>query len=597
MKRGFKFTYLEAVSFLILHRGKHCLIGLSTPFWLVAIILGALHTWASRHSINSMGIAYLDMGEAYLRGDWDMAINAYWSPLYSWLLGIALLILKPSSYWEFSVVHLVNFWIYLFALGCFHFFLLGLIRFHCVLHGHSTFSKWIWMVFGYTLFVWSSLYWITLESPTPDLTVAGFVYLASGLILRVGMGATEWLTFVLLGVVLGLAYLAKASMFPIALIFLGITLFSVKNLRVVLPRILLSVMVFFGVCGPFILALSITQGHFTFGEAGKLNYAWIVNSVPQFRHWQGTPLGSGTPEHPTRKISDFPIVYEFAAPVKGTYPPWYDPSYWHKGLKIHFTLKKQLHVIASNLKYNFRKFHVLIVGLLILNLMSSSPQVFCKSFLKNWALWIPAIAAFSMYCLVSMQPRYIAPFMVIFCCALFSSVSLPKSKELKILLVRATNAVLLLIISPTLTYSAAKAVAHGNHFVHTHWQVADGLARLGIKPGSKVVCFCSDKVYTGIIYAPGKVVPWLSMPEYWARLARVQIVAEIDYGGSDIFWALDDSAKAELIKKLEGTGAQLIVAKNPPIHLSISGWQRIPNTTYYAYIFSKNFHAGGWLQN
>jgi hypothetical protein len=26
------------------------------------------------------GISYLDIGDAYWRGDWHMAINAFWSP-------------------------------------------------------------------------------------------------------------------------------------------------------------------------------------------------------------------------------------------------------------------------------------------------------------------------------------------------------------------------------------------------------------------------------------------------------------------------------------------------------------------------------------
>ena len=56
-----------------------------------------------RHYVNPDGLSYIDMGEAYIRGDWDMAINTYWSPLYAWLIGITLFIIKPSPYWEASV--------------------------------------------------------------------------------------------------------------------------------------------------------------------------------------------------------------------------------------------------------------------------------------------------------------------------------------------------------------------------------------------------------------------------------------------------------------------------------------------------------------
>ena len=96
--------------------------------WLLAIALGAVHTWADRFSMNADGISYIDMGIAYWRGDWTMAINGYWSPLYAWLVGLALLLLAPTPYWEFPAVHLVNFVVYLCAFGCFHFFLTELLR-------------------------------------------------------------------------------------------------------------------------------------------------------------------------------------------------------------------------------------------------------------------------------------------------------------------------------------------------------------------------------------------------------------------------------------------------------------------------------------
>src|SRR5438128_10511343 len=65
-------------------------------FWLLAIALGAVQAWATRFTMNPDGISYLDIGDAYWRGDWHMAINAYWSALHSWILGLFLKVLKPS---------------------------------------------------------------------------------------------------------------------------------------------------------------------------------------------------------------------------------------------------------------------------------------------------------------------------------------------------------------------------------------------------------------------------------------------------------------------------------------------------------------------
>jgi hypothetical protein len=278
-------------------------------FWFSAITLGALHAWADRYAMNSDGISYLDMGDAYLRGDWGMAINAYWSPLYSWLLGLAMFILKPSSFWEFPVVHLVNFIIYICALGCFHFFLSELIRCHQHQTGRFatdrdvTLPEWAWLALGYTLFIWSSLELIPLSIVAPDMCVAAFAYLASGILLRIRTGSTSWLTFGFLGAALGFGYLAKAPMFPLAFVFLGVSLFLVDNLRKAMPRVLLALVVFLSIAGPFIAALSLTKGRLTFGDSAKLAYSRYVNGTAQ-RHWQGTwPPGNGTPKHLREKFS------------------------------------------------------------------------------------------------------------------------------------------------------------------------------------------------------------------------------------------------------------------------------------------------------
>ena len=83
---------------------------------LVCLVLGAVQAWLLRYSMISDGISYLDIGDAYFRGDWNSAINAYWSPVYSWCVGLALYLFKPSIWWEFITVHIVNLLIYVGSL-------------------------------------------------------------------------------------------------------------------------------------------------------------------------------------------------------------------------------------------------------------------------------------------------------------------------------------------------------------------------------------------------------------------------------------------------------------------------------------------------
>jgi hypothetical protein len=147
-----------------------------------AILAGAIHAWSSRNYMNPDGISYLDIGDAYFRGDWATAINAYWSPFYSWLLGAALFVARPSPYWEFTVVHAVNFVIYLFALGCFSFLLREVIRASQppASAAHAPLPEWAMLTVGYAVFVWSVVKLVSVELVTPDLCVAAWVYLAAG---------------------------------------------------------------------------------------------------------------------------------------------------------------------------------------------------------------------------------------------------------------------------------------------------------------------------------------------------------------------------------------------------------------------------------
>src|ERR1035437_1946521 len=196
-------------------------------FWCAAIALGAADVWATRFTMNPDGISYLDIGAAYWRGDLHTAINAYWSPLYSWILGFFLKVLKPSAYWEYPVVHLVNFLIYVAALACFDFFLVTFIA-YCKRRdqqhkdGYTGLSELDWWLLGYSLFLSSSLILIGLRVVTPDMCVAAFVYLASALIVKIRSGFAVRSTSVFLGIVLGFAYLTKAVMFPLAFVFLAV---------------------------------------------------------------------------------------------------------------------------------------------------------------------------------------------------------------------------------------------------------------------------------------------------------------------------------------------------------------------------------------
>ena len=95
---------------------------------VASCLLVALDLWGNRDGFDPEGISYLDMADAYCRGDWRAALVGLWSPLYPWLLALMMLVFHPSAQWEFTAVHALNFLIYLVTLASFSIFMRELLR-------------------------------------------------------------------------------------------------------------------------------------------------------------------------------------------------------------------------------------------------------------------------------------------------------------------------------------------------------------------------------------------------------------------------------------------------------------------------------------
>ncbi len=168
----------------------------TTPFWAIALVLGLMQAWANRFYMGNDGVPYLDMADAYLRGDWHTAVNGYWNPLYAWLIGLDFLIFRPSPYWEYPVVQLLNFGIYALTVASFEYFLRGWLAWRRE-------DEVAVRVIAYGLFLWSSLILIGVWTVNADMLVAASFYAALGLLLRAHYVKTaSALTSVILGVTL-----------------------------------------------------------------------------------------------------------------------------------------------------------------------------------------------------------------------------------------------------------------------------------------------------------------------------------------------------------------------------------------------------------
>ena len=109
---------------------------------------------------------------------------------------------------------------------------------------------------------------------------------------------------------------------------------------------------------------------------------------------------------------------------------------------------------------------------------------------------------------------------------------------------------------------------------HLHWQVARGLHASGVPQGSKVT------IMGGTAYS------------YWARLARVRIVAEIQEKFASEFWGASDERKGEVVARLQAIGVRAIVVHpraRPGVPIPDGGglwrWSDLDGTEYLALIF------------
>jgi hypothetical protein len=551
--------------------------------WLAAIALGAIQILMSPYRMSSEDVvSYLDIADAYRHHQWKAAINGYWSPLYSWVLALGEWLVRPPPAWEFWFVRLMNFVIYLGALAAFEFFLRQIIASHetAVLEGHPAkpllrIPRWIWWLGGYSLFLWASLTWIGLCTDTPDLCASALILMASGFIARRARAPLSRRVSLVVGLLTGMAYLAKTAMFPLGFVFAAAAGGGKAG-----RGIGRSAWVLFGfaiVALPFIVSLSLIKHRLTIGESGRMNYVWNVNPgryvVPGL-HWQGGPRGSGAPVHPTRQIWIYPAAFEFAHGNE-TFPPWNDPSYWYEGLQVHVSTAAQLKVAASNAGFYGRMFLLPVAALYAMLLcLGAFRQSVAGALHDNWRLLLVSATGLLAYLLatdlvvsdIRTQPssRYVAVFVVILFAAMVSGIRLPYSDKSQ----RAVASLTLLGV-----------VLTGVHF--TVWSDLSLRAVGRPLPADQLVAV--GVVMRGMGIGPGSRVAIIGRKVehvFWARLARVKIVCQVP--DADGFLNSDPAVQEELATALARAGADALVSWEWVADHSRLPWQRVGASSYYA---------------
>lgn len=554
-----------------------------TLFRALAIVLAGVHVWAaiSSQSMNPDGISYLDIGDAYFRADWENAINPVWSPFYSWLLGLANFVFKPSMPWQFPTVHIVNFLIYLAALLSFE-FMWGKIRTSDTKQESIRIPESLWWALGYLLFIWISLSLIQIWAVTPDMLMATFVFLAAGLIAQIRTGDHEVRVFLQLGLVLGLGYLSKTFMFVTALVFLGIVAYMAWQTKISFSKVFVTAGTFLVISLPFILLISEKKDKFTIGEVGRLTYARYVNGIP-YPHWQGDPSNNIVLIHPSRLIHQAPPVYEFSDPIGGTYPISTDPSYWYDGLKIQFQPEGLLaRLLASGLFYIdlfIEKQGVLIAFIMALYFVRKRQDLTFFEIIKKWSLVIPAVTTFVLYAAVWVEDRYVGVFVLLFWADILANVRMPDTASNRSLLKGLGVLAVLGLIVNILVFNL-----DGLNRLNPSQQASD-TSRMSHPAKPLSVAHALNDV--GVVQGDRVGVIGYGFDSFWARLAGVQIVAEMLEWDAEEFWQGDEALRQNILRAFANTGVDAVVAEHVPGYAGLHNWHQVENSNYYIYVFQE----------
>jgi hypothetical protein len=230
--------------------------------------------------INPDAVAYLRVAKYYLDGRFDLAVNGYWGPLFSWLAAPWLLVTSNPLVAARLTMGLSA---VLFLLGALRLlYTFRLLPFEILLAGLLT-----------ALFtvIWS------VEVITPDLLQSGLLLLGLSYLIPtecIGLNKRHFC----FGLICGAAYLAKAVALPVS-VGLLVVIQSFKALVKATPfgasgrAIRWSLLGLSLITLPWVTVISKHYGTFTVSTSARINHTLVgppnVNGSPRAVIWQQAP--------------------------------------------------------------------------------------------------------------------------------------------------------------------------------------------------------------------------------------------------------------------------------------------------------------------
>ena len=566
---------------------------LSRRLWLAFVLLcllGALgYARYDLYLMDGDSVSFMDIADGLRVHHWSIALNCYWNPLYPALLAVTQSIAHPSRWNELHAYALLNVLIFAGCLAATVYLVDGLVglqrRFIPNGLADAAMSPLALRYAAVGLLFFSFERELLLGFFRSDPLLLLFFLLAAGLLLRIQTGCGLGL-YPALGLTLGLAYLTKSFAFlPSTLLFLGLLLFGLTRKAEARTRIVTGAILagacFLALAGPYIAGISRQMGHFTTGESARLNYAFFVDQTPRWHEWAHHDLGraGGAFLHPELQLLPSPPVFSFRNHPVGTFPLWFDPAWFTAGIQPHISLRGHIARLlrCSQLLVLWLVNHP--EGLLLLGVLLASGALLRRPRRDLWPwLVVPGwgLAMLGIYFPIDLQERYLTAMLLLIVVPVLAMLRRPASHTI----VRVANAtaVLLALIALATSFHEILNLRRQLHLIGRTsglysdeiFGAAQGLVDMGVQPGEPVGCMGGHTCY---------------LDPYWARLAGVQIMGEIevpDAVPSVVAWNSFPDKQA-ITDALQSQGIHVIVTSMPGVSEVPAGWRQLGATSFFAY--------------
>ena len=472
-------------------------------------------------------VTYLDISDAIRHHLWHSVVNGYFFPGYPALLLIGRAVFGFSMKYEFMAARLTDAAIQMFFIAS-SVVLVRSVRAVARARGIDIDE----LIPMRTLCIWTAAFAYVLAAQDvsdirPDALVSAFMILtaASFLFAIAGNNLTAFAAAGLFG---GLGEWTKAIAFAFFVLCLLCVLLSNLRRRWVLKGLVVTLLVFTVIAGPWIGLISKAKGRFTIGDSGRLAEAWCVNGADVFN-----PVNDPTIYHRGDAIAHFkhagtllsrePVAFYFNDGIYGTLPQWYDASYWFDGLTPRLVLHDTMAAVRRSMAslYQIADIHLQLL------VFFAAPLLFGFGLRRKSladptlaGMGILAIALVATYMTVLLEGRYIA-FSLMMLAALFAGSCI----SLKPALVKPFHIAVLLIAATILLGQLQEDVAHRRDLLRQHGtnpltgtynisvQSAGAELRSQLPERSEVACMGGEACF---------------VDPYWARYGGVRITGIID---------------------------------------------------------------------